>query len=349
MDAEARSMLDAMSARAAAETTLTVHRTVDIAGRLEDAGLPYLVFKGVGLIANLYREPALRMVSDCDVLIEPESLRDACRVLTEAGYMPEEGFRIEDFDTWIAPRADLPRMVPQALIMTNAEGSEIDLHWTLGRNPPARMTAATLVSRAEKADLAGAQIRVPGPVDAMLLTIQHALRDWFMPASTIKDLCDLVAWCELDQPRWDPFEFAAAAKDALMLAPALAMFRLVASGSQSAAAHRSVEAIGAGGAVEAPKQAAKLLRLFDDQLRGSLNPDLLLLLSAPGTAARALTSRGLKGKRRTHSPSNLYWFTRDLPAGHPRSVAGRIKKLVLDAARSLPAYRAVVEAHSTYR
>lgn len=338
-----------MSARAAAETTLAIRRTVEVVDRLEQAGVPYLVFKGIGVVANLYREPALRMVNDCDVLVEPERLRDAFRVLAEAGYAPEEGFRIEDFDTWIVPRADLPRMVPQALTMTNAEGSEMDLHWRLGRTPPTRMTAATLISRAEKANLAGSTIRVPGPVDAMLLTTQHSLRDWFMPASTIKDLCDLAAWCELDGAGWDPDELADAAGEALMVAPALAMFRLVASGSQEASAGRTVTALERAASPATAKQAIRLMRLFDDQLRGSLNPDLLLLLSAPGTAIRALASRALKGEARSHSPSNLYWFTRDLPAGHPRSVGGRIRKLAIDAAQSLPAYRAVVRAHATYR
>jgi hypothetical protein len=272
-------------------------------------------------------------------------------VLRDAGYRPPDGFVIDDLDAWVARRAATPRMRALALHAADADGFEIDVHWQLGRNPPPTMSAAAMLDRAERAPVAGGTLQVAAPVDAMLLTSQHALRSWLLPRSTVKDLCDLAAWAETGADRWAVQDLVDAAASSGIGSTVLALLQVLdvdGAAPRIAAARR---ALAAELAPPSRRTAARLAGLFDDQLRAGLNPDLLLALAAPATVGRGLAARVLRrvGRGATPPPSRAEWLFPDRPAGHPATAAGRAAQAVRDGSRSLPSYVAVVRAHAAYR
>lgn len=56
----------------------------DMVERLDRAGIPVAVLKGVAA-ARSYPEPELRKAGDIDLLVEPERLEEACKILEESG------------------------------------------------------------------------------------------------------------------------------------------------------------------------------------------------------------------------------------------------------------------------
>jgi hypothetical protein len=282
------------------------------------------------------------MVSDVDVIIDVADLPRTFEVLAAGGYHPPPGFRIDDFDAWATARASTPRLRAMALYLANAEGFEVDVHWQLGGNPPARMTAPAMLERSVGADLAGSPAHVVAPLDAVLLTAHHALRSWFLPRSTVKDLCDVGAWFERAPDAVPLDALASAAAEARLTASLLALVRLL-------PADPALDALEAAAPQSDRRQAARLVKFFDHQLRRGLNGDLLLLLAAPGTVVRSATARVLRPLGRTvpAPPSRKDWLFPDPPGG-VRSAPGRAGRLVLDAATTLGPYRAVLRAHAAY-
>jgi hypothetical protein len=57
-----------------------------VSARLEAAGIPVIPLKGAGLMHTLYPDPALRVLSDIDLLVRREQARAAEGVLVGAGY-----------------------------------------------------------------------------------------------------------------------------------------------------------------------------------------------------------------------------------------------------------------------
>jgi hypothetical protein len=61
---------------------------VDVLGRLGDAGIEALAYKGPVVAAGLYGDPAVREFVDLDLLVRPGDVRAALRVLESGGYLP---------------------------------------------------------------------------------------------------------------------------------------------------------------------------------------------------------------------------------------------------------------------
>src|SRR6478609_2208253 len=62
--------------------------TADVAGAMAQAGIPFLVLKGVALAHLVYGDPRLRPMRDVDLLIRKSDARCACDLLTHAGFRP---------------------------------------------------------------------------------------------------------------------------------------------------------------------------------------------------------------------------------------------------------------------
>ena len=62
------------------------HTLVEVQGLLEKAGIQPLVLKGLALAHKYYPDPALRPVSDIDLLLKKNDVLPAMRILGEAGY-----------------------------------------------------------------------------------------------------------------------------------------------------------------------------------------------------------------------------------------------------------------------
>lgn len=125
--------------------------------------VPVLVVKGAALARTHYAHPASRPRCDTDVFLERDAIAEGERILTEAGYVEEDHSGGE----WISRQRTWVR------IDTIGIRHSIDLHWALSNRQryAGSLSFDELWSRG--LPLHGAHIRMPCPVDALLLAAVH--------------------------------------------------------------------------------------------------------------------------------------------------------------------------------
>ncbi|MCX7670614.1 MAG: nucleotidyltransferase family protein, partial [Anaerolineae bacterium] len=62
----------------------------DVVVTLTDAGITPILLKGAALTQTVYADPALRPMTDLDLLVQREQVADALRVLAAQGYAPAQ-------------------------------------------------------------------------------------------------------------------------------------------------------------------------------------------------------------------------------------------------------------------
>ena len=110
--------------RAVAETSV-------IAAKLRDAGIDFVLLKGLGVAAKYYPEPAQREMIDVDLLVEGERFEEAEAIVTRRGfrrYYP--GFEISD-----RVRRSFKSIHNAFSFARGEDGLQIDLHWRMVQNP----------------------------------------------------------------------------------------------------------------------------------------------------------------------------------------------------------------------
>lgn len=154
-------------------------------GCLDDAGIPFLVLKGLPLAARLYGTPLARECYDIDLLVPPDAVRDAERALTRAGWrLLKPAFRptparLRCYDRFVKDR------------LFAGPGGPLELHHRLVSNP-ALLPLAFDDLRANAVDTATGDRRFPTLGDDHLLiylVVHGQLHRW----SRLKWLCDLAA------------------------------------------------------------------------------------------------------------------------------------------------------------
>jgi len=83
--------------RAAVRSLLKSYELGQIAGHLRGSGVRAIVLKGVPFAERFFGDPAFRDVRDLDLLIAPEQLRPAERVLSGLGYSLFEAVHSREF------------------------------------------------------------------------------------------------------------------------------------------------------------------------------------------------------------------------------------------------------------
>jgi hypothetical protein len=144
-----------------------VRELVAVLRALDDAGTKPLVFKGAALAHTHYAQSWHRPRLDADILIAPDSRERVFATLTGLGY--ERGALISgELVMYQAPFGRLDRLgIDHAL----------DIHWRIA-NPQAVSLALThgeLVERSVVVRVEGYPIRVPSPVDALLVACVHRM------------------------------------------------------------------------------------------------------------------------------------------------------------------------------
>jgi hypothetical protein len=342
---DAAALLRELGAASAAQSIQVAHRGARMLTRLAQAGVAAVAFKGIGLVGNLYRSPAERMVMDVDVLIEPGDLVRASEALAGNGFAAIFPDALGDYLSFLRHR---PHAENGYLEFADADGVEIDLHWSLGTTPAPELTAARLLERAQPALLCGYTVRVAAPEDAMLLTVHHSLRNHLMPQTTVKDLCDLAAWWELEPRPWDQDRLIARAFDSGLGVPLLAAWQILSDFDRRSPAAAGARAIETMSPEPVRRQALELAGAFLFQLRrGALNLDLLRALR-PAALGRFVLSR--TSRRATYEQFvGRLRAARGLPAV---PFLQRVRRLWADLSRLEPggfaSYRAIVRAQKVY-
>ena len=186
-------------------------RNAEIVTRLDGAGVPSIVLKGLALAVTAYRDLGARPMEDLDILVPPARIEDAVSALEPMGMVPAGTSRR-----------------PSGLL-----GNEVDMLGPDGRSV-VELHAYGLIESADDADLwerrvafplGDAEAFAPGPEEHLLLVLAHGqLWNTVQPVSWAVDAVAIVrgAGVEFD---WDRFAARAAARE--LTAPAIRGLRML--------------------------------------------------------------------------------------------------------------------------
>ena len=152
-------------------------------GALHEAGLEPVVLKGAALAHLNYPDPALRTLSDIDVLLPTADLGRARAALIRAGFSVDES-------------AVLPAGHQHLKPLYLARGSlAVELHDRFfGDGGPFCINMPEIIGRARPATIAGVAARVLAPADALVYVCAHVAYGhsyrWF-PLRTLTDILAL--------------------------------------------------------------------------------------------------------------------------------------------------------------
>jgi hypothetical protein len=165
---------------------------------LEAGGLQVIVLKGVSLAARYYGELALRPVSDIDLLVRRQDVRDAGRVLASLGYhSSREQSRLWDVNALL--NADLTYVSPH--------GVKLELHWELTHQPSYRagLPVRDVQARAQVVWVHGCRQSVLSTSDELRALCVHCTADHRAERSGIRLiwLVDIAAVVHSLPSEWD--------------------------------------------------------------------------------------------------------------------------------------------------
>lgn len=196
---QARSELEVMAGRQHAGASVLASDLSVALDALRDAGVRALAFKGVALAAQAYGDFRARGAGDLDLLVAPDDLERAHRVLGGAGWAPAPG--------WPTPG---PSWAWRHFVRTGYElllsgpQSDIDLHWHL---VPTRGTFPdfdALWERHQEVSVDGHPTPTLSPYDALAHSAAHAAKDRWRWIRSLLDVHLLASrrdtWLGADRP-----------------------------------------------------------------------------------------------------------------------------------------------------
>ncbi len=336
LEQDFRQRLQAAIIAATARSMLTVHRCSTVLEHFSKARIDAVAFKGVGLIGNLYGSPAERMVYDIDILIRGDDVGLAYKVLGAVGFSSGR----DRLQNYVDPLSNW------SLWLIDQHGIELDLHWGIGPAALAEMRPETILSRAEIVKTCGASLRVPAPLDSMMLTIQHSCAE-FIPGPVVRGLCDLASWWNVQPERWNVDDAVKQAQVCGLTTPCIALWSILAHFDTKSRAKGGAAKILESASRQEREDARHLESLFQIHLRERIvGGDLLNALIRPFSINRNILLRAQRRRsatmvlrerrrRRGEIPKFIvaYQFLYDLVRVYPRR-------------RTL--YRALVRANRRY-
>ena len=166
---EFREMLGALRLLAEERNATVLAQAAHAAKALNSAGITPVLLKGAGHLASgLHEHPADRLVGDLDLLVPAALIADAVHALTAAGYTVQSPDLLHADG---ASRVDVhypPMQHPDWPLL-------VELHWAVLPRPlGAALPTESLLARAERIPLEGAEARVLCAEDALLYNILHA-------------------------------------------------------------------------------------------------------------------------------------------------------------------------------
>jgi hypothetical protein len=319
LDTDARSRLRKIGAAAAAQSTVIARRAAEVGDRLHRAGIRVAVFKGVGVIANLYQAASRRMVRDIDMFINDEDLPAALQILADLGFSLRGSSA--PFETWVQRLRHKPALMDKKRV-------QIDLHWGSGAirgvqsKLRSQMRTKGIIARAEVVELYGRRISVASPMDAIVLAAHDMMHDNFNLATALKDLCDLANWWTVEPERWRVRETSDHAQLDGMAATLFATWKTLAAFDPTSPASRGVSKLETCVSSQVRASADEFEALLKFQLReGSLNLDLLKLFN-PSSIRQFIVNQIRKHPDRPAFLPRLYRLLVDLLSLGPRKLAG---------------------------
>ena len=155
----------------------------------DQAGIEVAPFKGPAIAWSLYESPALRQMSDLDLLVRPADAQRAVDLLVASGCRPWYSTDLRFFGS----NGELP--------LTSPAGVPVDLHWALA---PAWFRYALDLdrfwSRLVTVSIAGRPMRSLAPEDLLVFLCIHGAKHFWCSLHWLCDLARLIDRSALD---WD--------------------------------------------------------------------------------------------------------------------------------------------------
>lgn len=187
--------------RLAAEASNTVRQALQLAfeavriqAALDAAAIPVLFIKGSALALLAYGNLGIKHAWDIDMLVRPDQVLKACKVLLEAGYVrtvPPSNFGDEPFFAWT-------EFAHEIVFHNEARASYIELHWRLSNSPALLSHISACSSSRSVTVYADQALRTLNDEDMFTYLCHHgAHHAW----SRLKWLSDLCAWISPKPPQ----------------------------------------------------------------------------------------------------------------------------------------------------
>lgn len=161
--------------------------TIQLQSLLDSHGIKSLALKGVAVAAQAYNDVGIKSARDVDILIAPNDVTEAVKVLEGSGYELIEPLpagpqlRIRDH---LYHFKDLQ-------LLHRRTGVLVELHWRLFYNHRL-LPAEALVGTEQRIDLAGASVRTLGEVEQYMYLCAHGAFHGWSRLKWSTDLCALL-------------------------------------------------------------------------------------------------------------------------------------------------------------
>lgn len=143
---------------------------------LAGAGIPVLASKGLVLANIYYDNPALRPMSDIDIMVPAPRALDALAALTASGWMETSQSRAQ----WGSRRAAM-MVLNHGIGLQHDRYGEIDLHWRLSAESGTAAVGDRYWQHAVPFEIEGAKLLRLDPAHLLLHVIIHGLRPNILP------------------------------------------------------------------------------------------------------------------------------------------------------------------------
>lgn len=169
---------------------------LEIVELFKAAGIHPLVLKGLGLAYSVYPDPALRPVSDLDLLLQRDEIRPALKLLRAAGF-------------WATHTPTDRGPAPKELTADSPTRDGLHVHVEL-HHYDARLRDdefAGFTSPPQTVQILGREALVPAPRDALAYLLRHFTRHLFEARTDrplpLKWVADIVSLAECNAERMD--------------------------------------------------------------------------------------------------------------------------------------------------
>jgi hypothetical protein len=186
--------IDAIRAASRRALMVQVLETDRLQKLFTNASIPSLAIKGPALAMQTAGDPSARGSGDVDLVVHPDRVEDAHRLLLASGWRIRPGYEVEP-GTWAW------RHVMGAFNALTYDGpsSSVDLHWRLDPTLDALPTFAEAWERRVAVDLGGVQVETLCHADLLAHSSLHAAKDSWRWMRSLIDVHRLAG----DPRTWD--------------------------------------------------------------------------------------------------------------------------------------------------
>lgn len=161
-----RRELERRYARVGAENAGKLEKLDGLLWELLGENVPVLLLKGAVLAPEVYRDWAVRPMTDFDLLVRDEDLGRAEAALLRLRYAPAERYR----DTLVSVDDDHYHLVPY---VENEARTMVELHWNLAPFTLVRLDVEPLWQRAQRVGIGRLEVLTLSPTDLLLHLCLH--------------------------------------------------------------------------------------------------------------------------------------------------------------------------------